>query len=65
MQKYMYLSVIISNYMKGTIQIQKRFQLSIPEAIRKAFELKEGDFIEVDITPVKKDTGWRNNAAKD
>ncbi len=45
--------------MKATVQVRKRFQVTIPESIREAFELKEDDFIEVDITPVKKDTEWR------
>lgn len=45
----MYLSVYIRVYMIATVQIQKRYQLSIPEAIRKALELKEGEIIEIDI----------------
>lgn len=45
--------------MKTTVQIKQRYLVSIPEPIREAFDLKEGDFIEVEITPVQRDIYWR------
>lgn len=35
--------------MKATVQIQKRFQVTVPEAIRNALDLREGDFLEIDV----------------
>ena len=39
--------------MKATIEVRGRGQISIPEAIRKALNLREGDIIEIDVQKVE------------
>lgn len=38
--------------MKATVQIQKRFQVTVPEAVKRLLDLKEGDFLELDISKI-------------
>jgi AbrB family looped-hinge helix DNA binding protein len=40
--------------MKTTIEMKKRGQIVIPEAVRKALELKEGDILEINIEKYEK-----------
>ena len=42
--------------MKTTIQLKKRGQVVIPEAVRIALKLSEGDILEVDINKYEKRT---------
>ncbi len=39
--------------MRTTIQLKKRGIVIIPEAVRNALKLKEGDFLEIDIQRFK------------
>lgn len=47
--------------MKATVRIKKRFQVTIPESIREAFDLDEGDFLEIDVLPIKNNIYWRQD----
>jgi len=49
--KYDYYSTI--HIMKCTVEVRQRGIITIPDAIRKALKIEDGDIIELDIQVVK------------
>lgn len=49
MTNYIYDSHVIMHIMIATVEIRRNGVITVPDTIRKALGLKEGDFIEINV----------------